>query len=180
MATQSRADLNDAALLRSASRLVLAPIPLFLVQPILNGVATHAAKARPDLFARLGPHLNKRFLIDPVELPFVLVLIPNPASPHLQAFRRYERPLHDARITGTFFDLFEMIEGTSDGDALFFARDLLIEGDVEAVVALRNALDDFDGNIVETILEALGPFSRPAGLFISALRAMRTGGRRAA
>lgn len=35
-----------------------------------------------------------------------------------------------------------MVHGALDGDALFFSRDILIEGDTEAVLALRNAVDD--------------------------------------
>jgi predicted lipid carrier protein YhbT len=35
-----------------------------------------------------------------------------------------------------------MLDGSYDGDALFFSRDLVIEGDTSAVLALRNALDD--------------------------------------
>jgi predicted lipid carrier protein YhbT len=180
MAAGARATLDSASLSRTVPRLLLAPIPLFVIQPILNTVANHVARSRPDLFARLGPHLNKRFLIDPVELPFVLVLVPNPAAPNLKAYRRHEEPQHHASITGTFFNLFEMMEGTSDGDALFFARDLIIAGDIEAVVALRNALDDFEGNVADTALEVLGPLSKPAALVISMLRSLSAGGRRAA
>lgn len=178
MPARSYADSNSFALTRfqTVPKYLLAPIPLALMQPILNFIAGHVAQSRPELFQRLGPHLNKRFLIDPIELPFVLVLIPNPARPHLRAYRRYERPKHVASIAGTFLNLLSMIEGSLDGDALFFTRDLRITGDVEAVVALRNALDDFDGNIIDTIVAGLGPFSRPAALAVSALRGMQTGG----
>lgn len=180
MTTQAGMPFDSTSLACTIPRLLLSPIPLFAIQPILNTIASHVARSRPDLFARLGPHLNKRFLIDPVELPFVLVLIPNPAAPHLQAFRRHQRPQHDASITGTFFKLFEMMEGTSDGDALFFNRDLIITGDIEAIVSLRNALDDFDGNVADSALEVLGPLSRPAAVVISMLRASNAGGRRVA
>jgi predicted lipid carrier protein YhbT len=105
-------------------------------------IATRAKS--PALFARLGSHTSKRFLIDPTDLPFVLVLIPDAAKPYLKAYRRYESPPHDAGIAGTFFDLLDMIAGTLDGDALFFARGLRVSGDTEAVVALRNALDDVE------------------------------------
>ena len=35
-----------------------------------------------------------------------------------------------------------MMHGSLDGDALFFSRDLVIEGDTAAGLALRNAIDD--------------------------------------
>jgi O2-independent ubiquinone biosynthesis accessory factor UbiT len=136
-------------------------------------MAVHVARTRPELFARLGPHVNKRFLVDPIDLPFVLVLVPNSARPHLTAYRRSEKPPHDACIAGTFLDLLDMIDGSQDGDALFFSRDLRVSGDTEAVVALRNALDDFEGNVVDSFAGAFGPLSAPATLAISGLRAIR-------
>lgn len=158
------------------ARYLLAPVPLALLQPILHFAARHVAKSRPELFARLGPHLNKRFLIDPIELPFVLVLVANPAEHSLRAYRRHQHPPHNAGITGAFLDLFNMIDGSLDGDALFFNRALRITGDVEAVVALRNALDDSDGSVVDTIVGALGPFSQPGARLVAFLRSMRVDG----
>lgn len=146
------------------------PVPLFLLQPILEFITAHVAKSRPDMFKRLGPHANKKFLIDPVEFPFVLLLAPRPERPHLTAHRRGERLHADARISAGFLTLFGMIDGSRDSDALFFGRDLRITGDVEAVVALRNALDDFDGGLVETIVGGFGVLSRPAGAVASLLR----------
>lgn len=155
------------------SRYLLAPVPLVLLQPVLHFAARHVARSRPELFARLGAHLNKRFLIDPIELPFVLVLVANPARHSLRAYRRHQRPPHNASITGTFLDLFNMIDGSLDGDALFFNRALRIAGDVEAVVALRNALDDSDDSIADVIVSALGPFSQPGARLVAFLRSMR-------
>ncbi len=152
-------------------RLLLAPVPLAALQPVLARIAAHVAGARPELFARLGPHAGKRYLIDPTDLPFVLVLQPEPERPLLRAYRRYENPRHDASIAGTFFNLLDMIDGTLDGDALFFTRDLCVSGDTEAVVALRNALDDFEGSALESAIGALGPLSKPTALALSALRA---------
>ncbi|HEY4774687.1 MAG TPA: SCP2 sterol-binding domain-containing protein [Xanthobacteraceae bacterium] len=149
---------------------LLAHVPIFLMQPVLDRIATHVARSRPELFARLGPHTRKRYLIDPMDLPFVLVLIPDAARPHLRAYRRAEYPRHDARIAGTFLTLLEMIAGSLDGDALFFTRDLQVSGDTEAVVALRNALDDFDGSVVDAVVAAFGPLSGPAALALSAMR----------
>lgn len=172
----SRTELSAPSLLaplQSLPRLLLAAVPLSVLQPVLGHIAAHVARSRPELFARLGPHTQKRYLIDPTDLPFVLVLVPDASRPHLRAHRRHENPRHHAGIAGTFFDLLEMIDGSLDGDALFFNRTLRVSGDIEAVVALRNALDDFDGSVVDNILDALGPLSKPAALGLSALRAMQ-------
>lgn len=163
-----------ADLLQSVAGTLLAAVPLALLQPLFSHIASHVARTRPELFARLGPHTGKLFLIDATDLPFVLVLRPDAARPCLKAYRRAERPRHDAAIAGTFMNLLDMIDGTLDGDALFFSRDLRVTGDTEAVVALRNALDDIDGSALGSVVESFGPLSKPAALAISALRAMRT------
>ena len=85
------------------------------------------------------------------------MLIPDPQHPSLKAYRRSEKPAHDAAIAGTFFRLLDMIDGELDGDALFFTRDLKVEGDTEAVVTLRNALDDMEGSAMDSVLCAFGP-----------------------
>ena len=173
--TAARVDLPGASLIARLDlpRLVLAPVPLFMLQPILTRIAEYVASTRPELFARLGAHAGKRFLIDPVDLPFVLVLRPDARRPALRAHRRYENARHDAGIAGTFLNLLAMIDGSLDGDALFFTRDLQVSGDTEAVVALRNALDDFEGSVVDSIAAAFGPLAKPAALAVSALRAFQ-------
>lgn len=148
------------------------PVPLFIIQPILGAIGNRIARGRPELFERLGPHAGKCFVIDAVDLPFALALRPNPKAPRLTAFRRGEPPPHDAAIAGTFINLFAMIDGALDGDALFFSRDLKITGDIEAAVALRNALDDLDGSIVDDLAGAFGPLAKPAELAVGALRAL--------
>ena len=94
----------------------------------------------------------------------------------MSAWRRGDVPFCHARIAGSFLNLFDLIDGSLDGDALFFSRELRITGDTEAVVALRNALDDVDGGVVESITRAFGPLSGIAAMTVSHLR--RLGGRR--
>ena len=50
-----------------------------------------------------------------------------------------------------------LAEGRVDGDALFFARRLVVDGDMEAVLALRNALDDNGIDIVKSFGRLSGP-----------------------
>ncbi len=137
-------------------------VPLPFIQPALSRLALRIARQHPRLFSRLGRHCNKSFLINPVNLPFMLLLHPRPEAPLLRAHRRTAQPEHDACIAGSLLSLFDMIDGRLDGDALFFSRNLTIEGDVEAVVALRNALDDLDGSIADDLANAFGPAGRLA------------------
>jgi predicted lipid carrier protein YhbT len=150
-------------------------LPLPLLQPILTLIGTQVARSQPDVFARLGPHAQKSFIIDPTDLPFVLVLKPRPDAPSLAAWRRDDAPASQARIAGSFLDLFDLIDGSLDGDALFFSRKLRVTGDTEAAVALRNALDDVDGGVVGSITRAFGPLSPVAAMTVTYLR--RLGGR---
>jgi len=170
---RAQADISTSPLkdlLQAVPGWLLAGVPLALLQPILTHIATHVARSRPELFARLGPHTDKLFLIDPIDFPFVLVLRPDAARPYLKASRRYERPRHDAAIAGTFLNLLGMMDGSLDGDALFFSRDLRVTGDTEAVVALRNALDDFEGSALDSIISAFGPLSVPLQIALSSWR----------
>ena len=173
---RARADISTSplkGLVQTIPGRLLAGVPLALLQPLFAHIATHVARSRPELFARLGPHTDKLFLIDPIDFPFVLLLRPNPTQPQLRASRRFERPRHDAAIAGKFLDLLGMMDGSLDGDALFFSRDLRVSGDTEAVVALRNALDDVEGSALDSIVSAFGPLSAPLQIVISTWRGMR-------
>lgn len=119
------------------------------------------------MFNRLGPWVGQDYLIDPVDMPFVLHLRPDAKAPVLRALSRRRDQPHVARIRGRFLDLLELVDADLDGDALFFSRDLVIEGNTEAVVSLRNALDDVDGSIAERVAEMHGRFGR------ASLRALR-------
>jgi predicted lipid carrier protein YhbT len=146
--------------------------PLSLLNPALTRIAMQLARSRPDLFARMGTHARKKFLIDPTDLPLVFTMSPDTSAPQLRAHNRYDNPDHDGAIAGRFVHLLDMIDGSVDGDALFFNRDLMVTGDVEAVVALRNALDDFDGDLVREIVGTFGPLARPASILLRTVRAL--------
>ena len=130
------------------------------VQPILARVVHRIAAMHPSLFARLGPHQATDFLIDPVELPFALHLRPDPVALVLRAVPRDAAPVAGAAIRGRFMLLLELVDSEADGDAAFFSRDLEVTGDTEAVVRLRNALDDLDGSIAEDTAKMFGPPGR--------------------
>ncbi len=74
---------------------------------------------------------------------------------------------------GKFFDLLNLVDCGEDGDAMFFSRGLDISGDIDAVVTLRNALDNVDGSIAESVADMFGP---PGRFALDALR--RIGGKK--
>lgn len=155
----------------------LARLVCAAVQPILARVVRRIAAGHPSLFARLGPHQHTDFLIDPVELPFALHLRPDPQALVFRAVPRDAAPRAGATIRGRFLLLLELVDSEIDGDAAFFARDLEVSGDTEAVVRLRNALDDVDGSIAE---ETAAMFGAPGRAILARLRRSYAPGARVA
>ncbi|WP_232829351.1 SCP2 domain-containing protein [Tropicimonas sp. IMCC34043] len=143
------------------------PLPTFLLTPILKRIAAAIAAENPEMFDRLGPHRHVYFLIDPTDLPVVLYLRPDPDALDFRVLDRRHMPVYAARISGRFLDLLALMDGEQDGDALFFSRALTVSGDTEAVVCLRNALDDVDEPIAESVARLLG---RPGKAALDALR----------
>lgn len=146
---------------------VVARLACVAVQPIWSLVVRRIAARHRSLFTRLGPHQGTDFVIDPVELPFALHLRPDPQALLFRAVPRDAAPPAGAVIRGRFMLLLELIDSEEDGDAAFFSRDLEVSGDTEAVVRLRNALDDVDGSIAE---ETAGLFGTPGRAILARLR----------
>ena len=121
------------------------------------------AERHPSLFSRLDDQAQKTFLIDPIDVSIAFVLKPDPAMPRLEAVKRAPDgsivAARDARIAGPRAALVGMVHGAFDGDALFFSRDIVIEGDTEAVLALRNAVDDAEIDLAEEVAAVTGPAS---------------------
>lgn len=146
---------------------VVARLACAFVQPVLSRVVRRMAVQHPSLFARLGPHQGTDFLIDPVELPFALHLRPDPKALVFRAVPREAAPWAGAVIRGRFMLLLELVDSEEDGDAAFFSRDLEVFGDTEAVVRLRNALDDVEGSVAE---DAADMFGAPGRAILARLR----------
>ena len=146
----------------AAAVIALRFAPLWPLALVGGRLTRMLAERHPALFSRLGGQANKVFLIDPTDLPFVFVLKPRPTRPSLFALRRDEAVIWNARIAGPLAALIGLVHGAYDGDALFFSRDLSIEGDTEAVVALRNAIDNEELDLVREATALLGPLERIA------------------
>lgn len=157
---------------RILPRSLLASAPL-LLQPVLGRIVRLVAENHPELRPRLGDAAGKRILIDPVNLPFVLLLRLDAGRPELHAFLRGQQPSHDGRIAASMLTLLDLVDGGIDSDALFFSRELRVEGDTAAVVALRNALEETEGRIADCVAAGFGPFSAPAAGVLALLRSMR-------
>lgn len=62
-------------------------------------------------------------------------------------------------MEGELVLLLALLEGRIDGDAVFFSRDLAVSGDMEAMLALRNALDDCEINLPSDLADMAGPLA---------------------
>lgn len=122
----------------------LGALPLLPLEIAVNAAMRAVLHRNPGMLRRLDEHAVKRFAIDPVDCPFAFLLEPGPAAQRLRAVSSLAGRAYDARIAGPMIVLLGLLDGTYDGDALFFSRDLLIEGDTAAVLALRNAIEDAD------------------------------------
>lgn len=132
-------------------------LPLGPAALAMTGLARQVARRHPSLFRRLGGYTTTRFVLDPTDLPISMTLTIQTATPTIRLSRH--KPKGDAYIAGPLAALLGLLHGAFDGDALFFSRDLLIEGDTAAVLALRNALDDAELDL-STELEAMsGPLA---------------------
>ena len=136
-------------------------LPLLPLQLMLDASLREIRTRHPRIFDRLGRYAGSRFGIDPTDLPLAFVLEPRRRSPQIHAVRTLPAGV-DARITAPLAALIGMADGSYDGDALFFSRDIQVDGDMEAVVALRNAIDDSRIDIMGESVAWLGPLKAPA------------------
>ncbi len=151
----------------------LRPLPPFMLRPALDLAMAAIRRRHADVFERLDG-LDPIFLIDPVDLPFVFRLRLDGTVPRLDALKNGDEsgPEPTAVIRGSLLSLIALLEGRIDGDALFFSRDLAIEGDTGAVVALRNAVDGAEIDLIEDLVSNLGPFAGPSRRAIEAARSL--------
>lgn len=137
----------------------LRAIPLAPLSFALTAYSRRIAKSHPGLFRRLGEYGHTPYVLDPTDLPFVICLDPNGGQPRVTVTRGKGEGA--ARIAGPLAALLGLVHGAFDGDALFFSRDLVIEGDTAAALALRNAVDDAEIDLSYEVARLTGPFAAP-------------------
>ncbi|MHA1152373.1 MAG: ubiquinone anaerobic biosynthesis accessory factor UbiT [Alphaproteobacteria bacterium] len=153
------APLTPALLAGLAAR----PLPPAALQPLLTLAMAAVARRHGEVFARLDELGDCVFLVDPVDLPLDFLLRPTAKPPSLTAVRSGSSSggaggfAPTATIRGSLLSLIDLLEGRVDGDALFFSRELSVEGNTEAILTLRNAIDGAGIDLIDIAASALGP-----------------------
>ena len=142
--------------------IALRPVPTMFFNPVMKYAIGAMKRRHPEVFERLRVLGDPVYLVDPLDLPFVVLLRPNRDPPLLTVTRETRRLAATAVIRGSFLALLDLLEGRVDGDALFFSRELTIEGDTEQVVALRNAVDSAEIDLIPDLLDTVGIPAAPA------------------
>lgn len=132
-----RHDFRVPDLVSSALR----PLPLLPLEIFLQQLTSSIVRRHPDILERIGRIGLLRFGIDPIDVPFVMEIELRDSTANVRVIRSLEGRSLQAQITGTLAALMGLVDGEVDGDALFFSREIVVTGDIAAVLALRNAVD---------------------------------------
>lgn len=138
---------------------ILKPIPVPLAQLVAQLAFARVLARHPRIFERLGEYADRTYCFAPADIPFEFAVRLRSGTVRAD---RPGRILHtDLRISGPMVLLLALAEGRVDGDAEFFGRQISIDGDMEAVLALRNALDNDAIDFAKDLAPARGPLRGP-------------------
>jgi predicted lipid carrier protein YhbT len=127
----------------------------------LQRLTKRIVDGHPASFRRMAPYASTTFLIEPIDLPIQFRIRLDGRAP-ITCQRRPTPCSWDARIAGPILSLLALAHGTLDGDALFFSREISVEGDTNAILAMRNAIDAAEIDLPYEIAALLGPFGPAA------------------
>lgn len=146
--------------------LLARPLPSGPINLVLKNICQKLITNHPDAFNRLEPIMGKKFIISPTDLQDdICVIFQNETIDAV--IESSADADYDVKITGSMNALLSMLDGEQDGDALFFNRQILVEGDTEALLTLRNAMDSEDINLKEELVNTLGIFKKPAEIAVA-------------
>ncbi len=130
---------------------VVRPLPRLPLAIALTLAIRGLARRRPELFERLRSFSERPVAVVPTDLPIAFLIVPAGADAIVEVVHPDDAGDAVATARAPLLVLLGLLDGTYDGDALFFSRDLSIDGETDAVVALRNALDDAELTPAELI-----------------------------
>ena len=125
---------------------LIAPLPRTPMELLLSRLTKQLVARRPELLRRLGDVVRVPIAIVPDDMPHAFLLSLDADKSSVTICDKDGIEDAEAVVRAPFLVLLGLLDGTFDGDALFFSRDLRIEGKTEYVLALRNTLEDADLN----------------------------------
>lgn len=138
--------------------LALRPLPVKLFTPIAAHILKRIEILYPEIFDRLEVLGHCSFSIVPTDFHCHFVISLDHGKPNIDVRPKAENSFKaDAIISGPLLSLINLLEGRVDGDALFFSREITVEGDTEAVLTLRNAIDSADISLDHILASQAGP-----------------------
>jgi predicted lipid carrier protein YhbT len=129
---------------------------------ILARIAATLAARHPGLTQRLQHIPPATLLVCPSDLPVGFLIATDAAGLSLRMVLPGETAPAETSLSAPLRALIALAECRIDADAVFFDRTLAIDGDIEPVLALRNAIESESIDIAAVVLAALGPFETPA------------------
>lgn len=149
-------------------------LPVWPVTLTVNRLAQHLLRCHPGLKERLREIAGKCFLIVPDDLPIYFLLTIEKDTITCTCTHTTVSSA-DIEIRGSFSNLLALLNGSADGDTLFFSRGLDVSGDTSALVALRNIMDSENIDLLTELASAFGPMQKPARAFLSRLLRIHEG-----
>ena len=119
---------------------ILGFVPSIAAQRVGQAAFARVIGQHPRLLDRLGELAGRVFAFAPTDIPFQFAVTPREGT--VKAARPGRHLDFDVKVSGPVVLLLALAEGRVDGDAEFFGRQIVIEGDMEAMLALRNALEN--------------------------------------
>ncbi|RUM95177.1 lipid carrier [Pseudaminobacter arsenicus] len=123
-------------------RVLFPPVAIAPAGLLLTHCVRTLARRQPNLFDRLGEWRSARYLVAPSDLAFAFIVVPDGEKSIVHVVGKNSPGSVDVAITGPLLTLLGLLDGTLDGDALFFHRIISISGRTEAILALRNTIED--------------------------------------
>lgn len=125
-----------------------------LLLKILNIMQTKHS----DIFVKLQETSDPTYKIDATDLPINFILKVSLNNPMLQIVDKddYSHKV-DATIRAKFITFIQILDGQIDADEAFFSNKLTIQGATDATLALSNALDNSDINVIDDITLNITP-----------------------
>jgi predicted lipid carrier protein YhbT len=138
--------------------LALRALPLPPLQALLQVGVSGLRRSHPRIFERFREFDDVLVAIYPTDLPFGFTLRLGGDSVFAARVHDHDSmpPKPTATIRGSFALLLRLLEGTIDGDAVFFSRDFSFEGDTEVILRLRNMLESEEIDLPNDLLRGLG------------------------